>query len=49
MFKKMFQEKREYREYKSRINVLPEEHKKAMNAIEKYMWTFAKGSSMLEY
>lgn len=49
MFEKMFQEKREYREYKSRINVLPEEHKKAMNAIEKYMWTFAKGSSMLEY
>ncbi|GGE57218.1 DUF1048 domain-containing protein [Priestia taiwanensis] len=47
MFKKMIQEKREYRAYKKRVNELPEEHKKAMKAIENYMWNFAKGSGML--
>jgi len=48
MIKKMIQEKREYRAYKTRVNKLPEEYKKAMNAIENYMWNYAKGSGMLE-
>jgi DNA-binding ferritin-like protein (Dps family) len=48
MFKKMIQEKREYRAYQSRVNALPEEYKKAMKAIESYMWNFAKGSGMFE-
>ncbi|ALC82901.1 MULTISPECIES: DUF1048 domain-containing protein [Bacillus] len=49
MFKKFLQEKREYRKFRKRINELPDEHKKAMIAIEKYMWMFAKGSGMFEY
>lgn len=48
MFKKMIQEKREYRAYRKRVNELPEEYSKAMLAIESYMWNFAKGASMLE-
>ncbi|MBA9029447.1 MULTISPECIES: DUF1048 domain-containing protein [Bacillaceae] len=48
MFKKMIQEKREYRAYKKRVNELPEEYKKAMKAIENYMWNFARGAGMLE-
>ncbi|MCF6800141.1 MULTISPECIES: DUF1048 domain-containing protein [Priestia] len=48
MFKKMIGEKREYRVYKERVNQLPEEYKKAMKAIESYMWNFAKGAGMLE-
>ncbi|MED4268470.1 DUF1048 domain-containing protein [Priestia megaterium] len=48
MFKKMIGEKREYRAYKERVNQLPEEYKKAMKAIESYMWNFAKGAGMLE-
>ncbi|MED4235852.1 DUF1048 domain-containing protein [Priestia megaterium] len=48
MFKKMIGEKREYRVYKERVNELPEEYKKAMKAIESYMWNFAKGAGMLE-
>ncbi len=44
MFKKMIQEKREFRAYQKRVNELPEEYKKAMKAIENYMWNFAKGS-----
>ncbi|MGE1198638.1 DUF1048 domain-containing protein [Priestia megaterium] len=48
MFKKMIGEKREYRVYKERVNQLPEEYKKAMKAIESYMWNFAKGPGMLE-
>lgn len=48
MIKKMIQEKREYRAYKKRVNNLPEEYKKAMKAIENYMWSYAKGSGMLE-
>ncbi|MFI8658234.1 DUF1048 domain-containing protein [Priestia megaterium] len=48
MFKKMIGEKREYRIYKERVNQLPEEYKKAMKAIESYMWNFAKGAGMLE-
>jgi len=48
MFKKMVGEKREYRVYKERVNELPEEYKKAMKAIESYMWNFAKGAGMLE-
>lgn len=48
MFKKMLGEKREYRVYKERVNQLPEEYKKAMKAIESYMWNFAKGAGMLE-
>ncbi|MEK4031382.1 MULTISPECIES: DUF1048 domain-containing protein [Bacillaceae] len=47
MFKKMIQEKREYRAYRKRVNELPEEYRTAMTAIEKYMWNFAKGSGML--
>ncbi len=47
MFKKMIQEKREYRAYRKRVNALPEEYRKAMKAIENYMWNFAKGSGML--
>ena len=46
MFKKMIQEKREYGAYQKRVNELPEEYKKAMKAIENYMWNFAKGSGM---
>jgi len=48
MFKKMIGEKREYREYRKRVDALPEEYRKAMTAIEKYMWNFAKGSGMME-
>ena len=48
MFKKMVGEKREYRVYKERVNELPEEYKKALKAIESYMWNFAKGAGMLE-
>lgn len=48
MFKKMIQEKREFRAYQKRVNELPEEYRKAMKAIESYMWNFAKGGSMLE-
>ena len=48
MFKKMIQEKREYRAYQKRVNELPEEYRKAMKAIETYMWNFAKGSGMFE-
>ncbi|MCM3538237.1 DUF1048 domain-containing protein [Priestia endophytica] len=48
MFKKMIPEKREYRAYKKRVNELPEEYRKAMKAIENYMWSFAKGSGMFE-
>ncbi|MED4295980.1 DUF1048 domain-containing protein [Priestia megaterium] len=48
MFKKMIGEKREYRVYKERVNQLPEDYKKAMKAIESYMWNFAKGAGMLE-
>ncbi|MGM0877849.1 DUF1048 domain-containing protein [Metabacillus sediminilitoris] len=48
MFKKMIQEKREFRAYQKRVNELPEEYKKAMKAIENYMWNFAKGSGMFE-
>jgi DNA-binding ferritin-like protein (Dps family) len=48
MFKKMIGEKREYRVYKERVDELPEEYKKAMKAIESYMWNFAKGAGMLE-
>lgn len=48
MIKKMIQEKREYRAYKKRVNNLPEEYRKAMKAIENYMWSYAKGSGMLE-
>jgi len=44
----MIGEKREYRVYKERVNQLPEEYKKAMKAIESYMWNFAKGAGMLE-
>ncbi|WP_312753229.1 DUF1048 domain-containing protein [Rummeliibacillus suwonensis] len=46
MFKKIIQENREYRAYRKRVNRLPKEYKKAMKAIENYMWTFAKGASM---
>ncbi|WML44391.1 DUF1048 domain-containing protein [Neobacillus sp. PS3-40] len=48
MFKKMIQEKREYRAYQKRVNELPEEFRVAMKAIESYMWNFAKGSGMFE-
>ncbi|WP_129728026.1 MULTISPECIES: DUF1048 domain-containing protein [Bacillaceae] len=48
MIKKMIQEKREYRAYQKRVNELPEEYRKAMKAIENYMWNYAKGSGMLE-
>ncbi|OAS85367.1 MULTISPECIES: DUF1048 domain-containing protein [Metabacillus] len=48
MIKKMIQEKREYRDYKKRVDNLPEEYRKAMKAIENYMWNYAKGSGMLE-
>lgn len=48
MIKKMIQEKREYRAYKKRVNKLPEKYRKAMKAIENYMWNYAKGSGMLE-
>ena len=48
MFKKMIQEKREYRAYKKRVNELPEEYRKAMKAIESYLWNFAKGSGMFQ-
>lgn len=47
MIKKMIQEKQEYRAYKKRMNKLPEEYRKAMKAIENYMWNYAKGSGML--
>lgn len=47
MFKKMIGEKREYRAYRNRVEALPEEYRKAMTAIEKYMWGFAKGAGML--
>jgi DNA-binding ferritin-like protein (Dps family) len=30
------------------VNKLPEEYRKAMKAIETYMWNYAKGSGMLE-
>jgi DNA-binding ferritin-like protein (Dps family) len=49
MIKKMIREKREYRAYKQRVENLPEEYKKAMKAIEEYMWNFAKGAGMLEH
>jgi len=49
MIKKMMQEKREYRAYKQRVENLPEEYRKAMKAIEEYMWNFAKGAGMLEH
>jgi len=49
MIKKMIQEKREYRAYKQRVENLPEEYRKAMKAIEEYMWNFAKGAGMLEH
>jgi len=47
MFKKMIGEKREYRAYRSRVDALPDEYRKAMTAIEKYMWSFARGAGML--
>ena len=49
MIKKMMQENREYRAYKQRVENLPEEYRKAMEAIEEYMWNFAKGAGMLEH
>lgn len=49
MIQKMVQEKKDYRDYKNRVNQLPEQYKKAMNAIEKYMWNYAKGSGMFEH
>ena len=49
MIKKMIQEKREYRAYKQRVENLPGEYRKAMKAIEEYMWNFAKGAGMLEH
>lgn len=48
MIKKMLQEKKEYREYKGRVNALPEDYRNAMKAIETYMWSQAKGAGMLK-
>jgi len=46
MFKKWREEKKEYRIYRKRVDALPEAYRKAMQAIEHYMWHFAKGAGM---
>ncbi|CAC95960.1 DUF1048 domain-containing protein [Listeria innocua] len=51
MFKwytKYREEKRDYKQYKKRIDALPEDYKTAMKAIETYLWNFAKGAGMFE-
>ncbi|RKD75954.1 DNA-binding ferritin-like protein (Dps family) [Sinobaca qinghaiensis] len=45
-FKKMRQDKRDYRAYQKRVNELPEDYRSAMKAVEKYMWHYAKGAGM---
>jgi len=47
-FKKMRQEKLEYRQYRKRVNALPADLRQAMRALEKYLWNWAKDGSMYD-
>lgn len=49
MIQKMIQEKKDYREYKDRVNQLPQDYSKVMKGIEKYMWSYAKDAKMFEH
>ncbi|WP_412989389.1 DUF1048 domain-containing protein [Pediococcus siamensis] len=46
-FKKMRQEKKAYRLYRKRIAALPSEYQQTMEALEKYLWNWAKGDGMM--
>lgn len=44
----MREEKKEYREFKKKMNALPKEYRIVLEQIEKYMWNFAADGSMMQ-
>ncbi|PGS53451.1 DUF1048 domain-containing protein [Bacillus sp. AFS041924] len=45
-FKKILDDKKEYKEMMARVEALPGDYSEAYKKICKYMWTFASGSGM---
>lgn len=45
-FKKMRQQKRQYRAYKRRVATLPAPFEQALTALEKYLWNWAGSDEM---
>jgi DNA-binding ferritin-like protein (Dps family) len=39
----MIEQKRRYKQYKARKEALPEKYRKALDAVERYVWNFASG------
>lgn len=44
----MREEKREYKQFKKKINELPKDYRIVLEQIEKYMWNFAADGSMMQ-
>ncbi|WP_137597838.1 DUF1048 domain-containing protein [Paucilactobacillus kaifaensis] len=47
-FKQLKASKKEYREYKQRVEQLPEEFKTPMKALEHYLYNYAKGDGIMK-
>ncbi|AKP64911.1 hypothetical protein FC99_GL002465 [Levilactobacillus koreensis JCM 16448] len=47
--KKMWQDKRDYREFKRRVAALPAPYAQAMKSLEKYLWNLAGGNGEAMY
>ncbi|EUJ25459.1 hypothetical protein MFLO_15396 [Listeria floridensis FSL S10-1187] len=45
--KDMIGSKKRYKDYKKAKQNLPEHYKKALDALEKYMWNFARGENFM--
>lgn len=48
LLKKMVGDKKRYREFKAEVAALPTPYKETFEALEKYMWNFAKGDGFLQ-
>jgi len=48
LLKKIIGDKSRYNRYKKDINALPQPYAEAMEAIQKYMWNFAKGDGFMD-
>ncbi|MBV4440609.1 DUF1048 domain-containing protein [Clostridium tyrobutyricum] len=43
----IFESKKRYKDYKKEKEKLPDDYEKAINALEKYMWSFAKSGNFM--
>lgn len=48
LLKKLIGDKKQYREFKAQVAALPSPYRETFEAMEKYMWNFAKGDGFMK-